>query len=103
MSGSRPSASSLRALQREADRIIAAAVTPPARPDTATHPGLDAVVLHPVAGLLVLLTVLFVMFQAVFSWAQPVMDLLSNSFDALGQLVHNLLPDGLLQSSCRTA
>jgi ferrous iron transport protein B len=92
-----PSPSGLRALQREADRIIGAAVTPPARPDTATT-RIDAVVLHPVAGLLVLLVVLFVMFQAVFTWAQPVMDLLSNSFDALGQLVHDWLPAGLLQS-----
>ena len=94
----RPSTpTALRALQREADRIIAAAVTPPAKPDTATT-RIDSVVLHPVAGLLILLTVLFVMFQAVFSWAQPAMDLLTNSFTALGQLVHAALPDGLLQS-----
>jgi ferrous iron transport protein B len=92
-----PSPSGMRALQREADRIIAAAVTPPARPDTATT-RIDAVVLNPVAGLLVLLVVLFVMFQAVFTWAQPPMDLLSNGFDALGRLVHDWLPDGLLQS-----
>ena len=91
------SPTALRALQREADRIITATVTPPARPDTATT-RIDSVVLHPVAGLLILLTVLFVMFQAVFSWAQPAMDLLSDSFAALGQLVHATLPDGLLQS-----
>jgi ferrous iron transport protein B len=91
------SVTALRALQREADRIIAATVTPPARPDTATT-RIDSVVLHPVAGLLILLTVLFVMFQAVFSWAQPAMDLLSNSFMLLGQFVHDELPDGLLQS-----
>jgi len=91
------SAAALRALQREADRIIAATVTPPAKPDTATN-RIDSVVLHPVAGLLILLTVLFVMFQAVFSWAQPAMDLLSDSFDSLGRLVHAHLPDGLLQS-----
>jgi ferrous iron transport protein B len=91
------SASELRALQREADRIISATVTPPSKPDTATT-RIDSVVLHPVAGLLILLTVLFVMFQAVFSWAQPAMDLLSGGFDALGQFVHTELPDGLLQS-----
>ena len=55
-------------------------------------------VLHPVAGLLILLTVLFVMFQAVFSWAQPAMELLSGAFASLGQFVHNELPGGLLQS-----
>src|ERR1700753_1513676 len=92
-----PSPSGLRALQREADRIIAAAVTQPAKPDNATT-RIDAVVLHPVAGLLVLLVVLFVMFQAVFTWAQLPMDLLSNGFAALGESVHAWLPPGLLQS-----
>ncbi len=91
------SASELRAMQREADRIIAATVTPPAKPDTMTT-RIDSIVLHPVAGLLILLTVLFVMFQAVFSWAQPAMDLLANGFAALGQVAHAVLPDGLLQS-----
>jgi ferrous iron transport protein B len=91
------SAGELRAMQREADRIIAATVTPPAKPDTVTN-RIDAVVLHPVAGLVILLVVLFVMFQAVFSWAQPAMEFLSDSFAALGLLVHRTLPDGLLQS-----
>jgi ferrous iron transport protein B len=91
------SPSELRAMQREADRIIAATITPPARPDTMTT-RIDSVVLHPLAGLLVLLTVLFVMFQAVFSWSQPAMELLSNAFSALGQFAHAVLPDGLLQS-----
>jgi ferrous iron transport protein B len=89
--------SELRATQREADRIIAATVSLPARPDTWTA-RIDAVVLHPVAGLLILLAVLFVMFQAVFAWAQPLMQLLSSAFDALGQLVHDTLPAGLFQS-----
>ena len=38
------------------------------------------------------------MFQAVFAWAQPLMELLSSGFDALGQFVHDTLPAGLLQS-----
>ncbi|WP_413776349.1 ferrous iron transporter B [Rhodopseudomonas sp. P2A-2r] len=87
----------LRAMQREADRIIAAAVTPPTRPETMTT-RIDAFVLHPLFGMLILLTVLFIMFQAVFSWAQPTMELLSDSFAALGAFVHAHLPQGLLQS-----
>jgi ferrous iron transport protein B len=55
-------------------------------------------VLHPVAGLAILALILFVMFQAVFAWAQPLMELLSSSFEALGQFVHDTLPAGLLQS-----
>ena len=87
----------LRATQREADRIIAATVSLPAKPDTWTA-RIDAVVLHPVAGLAILALILFVMFQAVFAWAQPLMELLSDAFTALGQLVHDTLPAGLLQS-----
>ena len=92
-----PTAADLRAAQREADRVIKAAVSEPARPDTLTG-RVDAVLLHPVAGLVILLAVLFVMFQAVFAWAQPVMDLISGGFDAFGTLVQAMLPDGLLQS-----
>jgi len=91
------SVAELRATQREADRIIGATVSLPSRPDTWTA-RIDAVVLHPVAGLLILGLVLFVMFQAVFAWAQPLMELLSDAFAALGQLVHDTLPQGLLQS-----
>jgi ferrous iron transport protein B len=87
----------LRATQREADRIIAATVSLPARPDSWTG-RIDAVVLHPVAGLAILALILFVMFQAVFAWAQPLMELLSSGFGSLGQFVHDTLPAGLLQS-----
>jgi ferrous iron transport protein B len=89
--------SQLRATQREADRIIASTVSLPSRPDTWTA-RIDAVVLHPVAGMAILLLLLFVMFQAVFAWAQPLMDLLQSAFDAAGQFAQDKLPDGLLQS-----
>jgi ferrous iron transport protein B len=92
-----PTTAELRAAQREADRIIGLAVRMPAKPDTLTT-RLDAVLLHPVAGLAILLCILFVMFQAVFTWAQPLMDLISAGFGALGALVHAALPVGLLQS-----
>jgi ferrous iron transport protein B len=92
-----PAIADLRAAQREADRVIKAAVGEPARPDTWTA-RVDAVLLHPVAGMVALLVLLFVMFQAVFAWAQPAMDLISSGFDALGALSATILPDGLLQS-----
>lgn len=94
-----PTISDLKAAQREADRIIAASVSLPTKPDTLTN-RIDSVVLHPVWGLIVLAVILFVMFQAVFTWAQPAMDFLSDSFSALGQVVHDVLPESwsLLQS-----
>jgi ferrous iron transport protein B len=87
----------LRTTQREADRIIAATVSLPSRPDTWTA-RIDAIVLHPIAGLAILMLLLFVMFQAVFAWAQPLMELLSSGFGAAGQFIHDTLPAGLLQS-----
>jgi ferrous iron transport protein B len=92
-----PTTGELRAAQREADRVIERAVHMPPKPDTLTT-RLDAVLLHPVAGLVILLGILFVMFQAVFSWAQPLMDLISSGFTALGALVQTWLPAGLVQS-----
>ena len=38
------------------------------------------------------------MFQAVFAWAKPVMDLIQAGFDWLGVVAHDALPEGLLQS-----
>ena len=87
----------MRAAQREADRIIRVAVSTPARPETLTG-RVDAVLLHPVAGLLILLGLLFVLFQAVFTGAKPLMDLISGGFDALGAMAHDAMPAGLLQS-----
>jgi ferrous iron transport protein B len=92
-----PTTSDLRAAQSEADRVIKAAVGQPSRPDTVTG-RVDAVLLHPVAGLLILLCLLFVMFQAVFAWAKPLMDLIAAAFEWLGVLAHDALPEGLLQS-----
>jgi ferrous iron transport protein B len=92
-----PSAGELRALQREADRILKVSTRHVGRADTATA-RIDAVVLHPVAGLAILLVLLFLMFQAVFAWARPAMDLISAGFDALGAATDAVLPAGLLQS-----
>lgn len=92
-----PSTSDLRAAQREADRVIKSSVSEPSRPDTLTG-RVDSVLLHPVWGLLILLAVLFVMFQAVFGATGPLADLISSGFDAVGARVHDLLPEGLLQS-----
>src|SRR6185312_13782542 len=92
-----PTTGELRAAQREADRIIAVAVKKPVVPDTVTS-RIDKVLLHPVAGLIILLAILFVMFQAVFTWAKPAMDLIQAGFDGLGVLAQNVLPAGLLQS-----
>ena len=92
-----PDAAAIREAHRQAERIMRDCVRPPERPDTLTGK-IDAVLLHPVGGLVILLALLFVMFQAVFSWATPAMDGIEAGFGALGAGVALVVPDGLLQS-----
>ncbi len=92
-----PSAGVLRSGQREADRILHAAVRGAAKPDGGTKRA-DAILLHPVLGLVVLLALLFVMFQAVFAWAKPAMEAIQAGFAWLGALVGSLDMPGLLKS-----
>lgn len=92
-----PSAAEIRAAHAEAQRIFKACVKPPERPDTVTGK-IDGVLLHPVAGLVILLTLLFVMFQAVFTWATPAMDGIDAGFAALVEFTNAHLPHGLLTS-----
>ncbi len=95
-----PDRHGLRDLQREADRLIAQCVTMPVQAYTATS-RIDAVLLHPVAGLVVLFAILFVMFQAVFTWAQAPMDWITNLFDWMGVVAGHYLPNGPLLSFLR--
>jgi ferrous iron transport protein B len=95
-----PNAAQLRATQREANRILDAAVRIPGRPDVFTR-RLDRIVLHPVLGLVILLAVLFLMFQAVFTWAQAPMDLIKSGFDGMAVWAAAVLPEGWLLSFVR--
>ena len=92
-----PSAAEIRAAHGEAQRIMRSYVKPAERPDTLTG-RLDAVLLHPAAGLSILGVVLFLMFQAVFTWATPAADGIEAGFIALGELVASITPDGLIRS-----
>ncbi len=99
-----PDAAGLRGGQREADRVLRAAIRQAGHLDPRTAKA-DAVLLHPVGGLVILLAILFVMFQAVFAWARPLMDAISEGFSWLGalvgqaplpDLVRSFLKDGLI-------
>jgi ferrous iron transport protein B len=92
-----PDAGQIRDAHREAQRILKANVRAPERPDTFTGK-VDNVLLHPVAGLAILLTLLFVMFQAVFTWSKAAGDLLGDGFSAIGAFLAAHLPSGLLTS-----
>jgi ferrous iron transport protein B len=59
---------------------------------------LDAWLLQPVVGSLVLLGLLFLVFQAVFAWAEGPMGLIEGATGAVGEWIGATLPDGLLKS-----
>lgn len=77
--------------------LLAEAVQMPARTDQRDD-RLDALLLHPLWGLLILAAVLFVMFQAVFAGAAPFMEGIETVTAMLGGWVSGAMPDGVLKS-----
>ncbi|HEX4910770.1 MAG TPA: ferrous iron transporter B, partial [Permianibacter sp.] len=59
---------------------------------------IDKVVLHPIAGPLILLAILFLIFQAVFAWAEWPMGLIESATAATGEWLGSTMPDSLLRS-----
>ena len=59
---------------------------------------LDAVFLHPVAGPLIFIMVVLAVFQSIFFWAQPAMDLLQNAILSTGTWVGSLISIPILRS-----
>jgi ferrous iron transport protein B len=66
---------------------------------------LDSIFLHPVLGFVVLTLLMFVVFQAVFTWAAPFQEAITKAFTWLGSrdgplvtqpLLHSLVVDGVI-------
>jgi ferrous iron transport protein B len=84
-------------LHAEVRRLLAATVSMPTR-TAATDDAIDRVALHPVWGLVLLGVLMFLIFQSVFSWAEPLMDGIENGIKALGAWSVATLPEGPLRS-----
>ena len=85
------------ATRQEARRIARAGIIreTPSRRLTAA---VDRVALHPLAGLALLLALLFVMFQAVYAWSEAPIAMIEGLAEAAATLVRDALPDGILRS-----
>ncbi|QCO17654.1 ferrous iron transporter B (plasmid) [Azospirillum brasilense] len=94
---SEPSSRDLRAYHQEVEGLLAGCVADAGLPPLATR-RVDAVLLHPVFGLAFLFLVLFLMFQAVFAWAEAPMNLIDGAVSGLKDWVAATLPDGALRS-----
>lgn len=82
-------------LYQEVEQILSQAVTRELELPM-WHQRLDHFVMHPILGVSLLLVILLLVFQAVYSWAEPVMTLIEDGFTWLGEWVTTQLPEGLL-------
>ncbi|MCA0311073.1 MAG: ferrous iron transporter B [Proteobacteria bacterium] len=92
-----PGVEAVMRTQREVQRLVDACVQAPAQA-LARDDAIDRVLLHPLWGGLFLAALLFLMFQAVFSWAEAPKGWIESGVAALGELVRAQLADGPLRS-----
>jgi len=84
-------------LQRRAREIATNAVVSETPVRRWTH-RLDAVLLHPVMGPIILAAIMFVMFQAVFAWSETPKSWIEDGVAWLSGAAASVLPAGLLRS-----
>jgi ferrous iron transport protein B len=83
--------------QREVRRILDAAVS--SANDTGNlSEQIDHVVMHPLVGPVLLAAIMFLVFQAVFSWAKVPMDMITAGVDQVGLWTAQHMHEGLLRS-----
>jgi ferrous iron transport protein B len=87
----------IRALQHEAQRIADAVTTLSGGAGAATR-RIDNIALHPVFGPVILAALLFIMFQAVFAWAEAPMAWIEEGIAALQTIAASVIPEGWVQS-----
>ena len=92
-----PSREMVRGYHKEVAEIIQSVETRKGMPSKWSH-RIDKILLQPVLGLIILLVILFAMFQAVFSWAAIPQNFLQNIFDSLQTYVANLAPHSFITS-----
>ncbi len=83
--------------QREVRRILEASTSYANDKGNLTE-RIDDVVLHPLVGPLLLAAIMFLVFQAVFSWAAAPMEMITGAVEAVGGWVNAHMSDGLLRS-----
>lgn len=84
-------------LYQQADEIISRTVSIP-HSLPRWHERLDYWALHPIVGVILLFLILFVIFQAVYAWATPMMEVIEALVGSIGAVAANLLPEGILRS-----
>ncbi len=87
----------LKALQHKVNHILSVAVSSSSQVQRVNQ-GIDAIVMHPVLGLVILAALLFLIFQAVFAWANMPMDAIKDGMTWVGEFINAHMSEGLLRS-----
>ena len=87
----------IAALQKRA-RAVANAAIVSETPLRRWHHALDSVALHPLIGPVLLLALMFLMFQGVFTWSEAPIGWIESGIAAIDDVVRGALPEGLIRS-----
>ena len=79
-------------------QVLEGAVTKPAEKPKDFSDRIDRVVTHWFSGTVIFALLVLIVFQAIFSWSGPAMDLIDSAFGSLGDLIASVVPAGALQS-----
>lgn len=79
-------------------RVLEGVVRRPAQRPVTMSDRIDRVLTHRVWGTLVFALLMITMFQSVFVWAVPAMDVIDSTFGALGATLEQAMPEGALRS-----
>ncbi|MEA2031814.1 MAG: ferrous iron transport protein B [candidate division Zixibacteria bacterium] len=86
------------ALSVKASKIFNQVVDIVSPAKTSKSERIDRVLLNPILGPIILLLTMVIVFQSIFSWAEPLMNLIDSSFGWLASQVQAVMPPGPLQS-----
>jgi ferrous iron transport protein B len=79
-------------------QVLGDAVKRPTQPPATHSDAIDKVATHWASGTLIFGLLMLVVFQSIFQWAHPLMDLIQGLFDSFGAFVGGAMPDGALKS-----
>lgn len=82
---------------KQIDSLLKDVTLTPLKPDTFSE-RIDHFILHPVWGIVILFSLLILVFQTLFTWASPIMDLIEALFSSLGELAATYISNDLLRS-----
>lgn len=80
------------------NQALSASVSGPLNRLSRVSESIDRIACHPLAGGLIFVVIMAVLFQAVFAWATPIMDAIDGGVAAFGGWLGGHLPQGALSS-----